>query len=222
MKVINVGRNTYQIERITINSVKDDKAELIVEAKKRKNDSHVMGDVNYFIQETVPVLAGGYQSPRIKVLTEFIRMFANTNPESFTKKPTQMSEEDINRLKATRALHTLSNALLGSGEPETFKVYSASLIDDKTGLFSGNVELTNLEKELFRTRTRYRIKTFYELGITGEHPEVQELQKESFLEEMSQEDRKFYEKQIDQLNTDYQLGRPLRLRIVSRIKNEKN
>ncbi len=222
LKVINVGRHTYQIESITITSVKNDKSELIVEAKKRKNEEHRMGDVDYFVQETVPVLSGGYRRPRIKALTEFMRMFMNTNPESFTKKPEKMSEEDIHRLRATRALHTLVNALISSSEPETFKVYPASLIDDKTGLFKGNVELNDLERELFRTRTRYRAKTFYELGITGGSFEAQEFNKENFLEEMTPEDRAFYEKYLDQMNTDYQLGKPLRLRIISRIRNEKN
>lgn len=222
LKVINVGRNTYQIEKIIINSVKDDKAELIVETKKRKNEEHRMGDVDYFTQETVPILTGGYKSSRIKALTEFMRMFMNTNPESFTKKPEKMSDEDVHRLRATRALHTLVNALISSSEPETFKVYPASLIDDKTGLFNENVELIDLEKELFRTRTRYRTKTFYEVGITGEHTEAQEFNKDSFLEEMSPEDRSFYKNYLDHINTDYQLGKPLRLRIVSRIRNEKN
>ncbi len=214
-QIVNAGQFTYKIEKITIKSVKNDEVELIVEVAKRKGLEEKTSCADFFINETVPKVTGGYTQPRIKALTEFMRAFMEKNYSSFASR-TVKNSKDITKQKAVKALHTLLLNMMNRSEPKTFKVYPASIIDDQTGQFPGDVRLYDLERELFSTGVRYQVKTAYEIGFTGRHAEVQEFQKQKLLDMMSEEDRKFYEGALSKLNNYFTLGRPLKLRIISR------
>ncbi|MBI4919221.1 hypothetical protein HY837_04775 [archaeon] len=215
-QIVNVGQFTYTIEKIKINSVKNDEAELIVEVSKIKCLEERKSCVDFFVNETLPQLNGGYQQPRIKALTEFMRAFMEKNYSSFASGAVK-SEATISKQKAVKALHTLTLNLMNRSEPKTFKIYPASIINDLTGHFTGDVQLYDLERELFSTNARYQVKTAYEIGFIGGHSEVQEFKKQKLLEIMSEQDRKFYESTIDWLHEDFSLDVPLKLRIVSKI-----
>ncbi len=214
---INTGRYTYQITQITIESVNQDgSVELIVECSRKSNKSFRQGMVDFFLNETLPILEGSYAKPRLKALTEFERLFVQTNTESFKPKAERSEKNDANK-RAYRATHTLEQALINNKEPKTFQVYPAGMIKDKTGMFNGDITLYDLNRELFNTETRFRIKNIYETDFAGSK-EAKEFKKEQFLERMISEDRKFYEKQLNRLNAEYFLGSPLQLRITSEVK----
>lgn len=220
-KKIDTGRYTYKIEKIIINSVENNRAELIVEVAKRKNNIIRNGCVDFFINETIPILTGDYKNPRLKALTEFIRAFIETNYLSFIIK-TKKTKNDLHCQKAVKALNTLINHLLNSYEPKTFKIYPKEIIEDRTGQFNNIefIELYDLERELFNTKTRYEIKNIYEANIEGKHYEIKEFKKKKLLSEMNLKDRKFYQNYIDQIRDDFFKGKPLKLRITSKIKNQ--
>ncbi len=213
---INVGEFTYKIQKITITGFSRNRAELIVEVKKKRSWETRNGGVDFFVNETMPQLTGSYEKPRIKALTEFMSAYVNTHSESFIEKA-ERNEINLHRKKAANIIHALANHLIQIYEPKTFKVYLSEMVEDRTGMFKGNFNLYDLDRELFNTIARYRMKTFYEKGVPGKAKEIQEIRKERFLSSIHPEDREFYEGYIDQVHSDFQRGKPLRLRIRSKI-----
>ncbi|PIN81834.1 hypothetical protein COV11_01075 [Candidatus Woesearchaeota archaeon CG10_big_fil_rev_8_21_14_0_10_30_7] len=224
-KKINVGQHHYKITKVSIIGVNPDKTvELSVECKRTTNPpKYRCGFVDYFLNEIIPVLKGGYTEPRLKALLEFDRVILQENPDIFRN--LKRNELSDNWDRAYKILHTLENKLLSTCEPKTFKKYNVTdesgtfVFDSATSTFDGVVQLYDLDRELFNTPTRLNVKRVYELGFTGKCKETREFKRDRLLAKMNAKDRAFYEGTIHGLNNDCFIGKPLKLRISSEVKS---